>query len=76
MAHQLEKAVWACVLCVGAFHPNAPALVFGEATGLPSFSSMQQCGTTACCVVLSNEGVLTMDITVIERTLTPLADAV
>jgi len=36
---------------------------------------MQQCGTTACCVVVSNEGVSTMDITVIIRTLTPLADA-
>jgi hypothetical protein len=36
---------------------------------------MQQCGTTACCVVISNEGVSTMDITVIVRTLTPLADA-
>ncbi len=38
-------------------------------------SSMQQSGTTACCVVLSNEGVSTMNITVIVRTLTPLADA-
>jgi hypothetical protein len=38
-------------------------------------SSMQQSGTTACCVVLSNEGVSTMNITVIVRALTPLADA-
>src|SRR5258708_32139118 len=50
-------------------------LFLGEATGLPSFSSMQQCGTPACCVVLSNAGVLTMNITVIVHTRTPLADA-
>src|SRR5260370_40261153 len=36
---------------------------------------MQQGIVHACCVVLSNEGVSTMDITVIVRTLTPLADA-
>src|SRR6266496_6669186 len=36
IAHSLEKAVWACVSSAGAFQPNAPALVFWEATGLPS----------------------------------------
>jgi hypothetical protein len=36
---------------------------------------MQQGIVHACCVVLSNEGVSTMNITVIVRTLTPLADA-
>jgi len=50
-------------------------LVFWEATSLPScfFHAAQQ--SNCPCVVLSKEGVSTMNITAIVRTLTPLADA-
>src|SRR5260370_26595630 len=75
MAHQLEKAVWAFVCrAPERFIQTLRRLFLERRPASLLVSSMQQSGTTACCVVLSNEGVSTMDITVIVRTLTPLAD--
>jgi acetolactate synthase regulatory subunit len=76
MAHQLEKAVRAFVSYAGAFHPNTPALVvLGRRPAFLHVSTMKQGIVHACCVVLSNKGVSIMNIAVIVRTLTPLADA-
>ncbi len=64
-----------CVVRRSVWMKRSGACFLGRRPASLLVSSMQQSGTTACCVVLSNEGVSTMNITVIVRTLTPLADA-
>src|SRR6266700_1911332 len=61
--------------CAGAFQPDAPALVFGEAIGLPSCFCHAASQSTCLLCDLSNKGAISMDITTIVRTLTPLTDA-